>query len=77
LGSNSLNSNDPNALRLSTDTYFVHPEYDPLTLINDIGLIKLSTPITFNVNVAPIALAETLLEDGIDVRVSGGGATRD
>jgi secreted trypsin-like serine protease len=55
----------------------LHGDYDPDAFNNDIGLIKLSTPITFNVNVAPIALAETLLEDGIDVRVSGWGATSD
>jgi hypothetical protein len=46
VGSNSLNSNDPNALRLSTDTYFLHPDYDPTTLSNDLGLIKLRMKIT-------------------------------
>jgi secreted trypsin-like serine protease len=52
----------------------VHEDYDSNALNNDIGLIKLTTPLTFNVNVAPIALAETLLEDGIDVTVAGWGA---
>jgi hypothetical protein len=43
-----LNSNDPNVIRLSTDNYFVHPDYDPTTLINDVGLIKLRIAITYN-----------------------------
>jgi hypothetical protein len=46
LGSNSLKSNDPNALTVATDNYFLHPDYDPLTLNNDVGLIKLRMAIT-------------------------------
>jgi hypothetical protein len=48
LGATNLNSNDPNVIRLSTDNYFLHPDYDPTTLINDVGLIKLRIAITYN-----------------------------
>jgi secreted trypsin-like serine protease len=55
----------------------LHQDYDPDAFDNDIALIKLQTPLTFNVDVVPIALAEDFLENGIDVRVSGWGASSD
>ncbi|RZB40523.1 Trypsin domain containing protein, partial [Asbolus verrucosus] len=56
LGSNSLDSNDPNVIQLSTDSYMVHPDYNPATLENDIGLIQFRMPITFTIYVKPIDL---------------------
>jgi hypothetical protein len=53
----------------------LHKDYDPYNFINDIGLVQLSTPLTFTRYLAPIALADNLLEDGLDVTVSGWGAT--
>jgi hypothetical protein len=47
LGNNKLNTNDDNMLLLSTETYFLHPDYDPITLSNDIGLIRLRMQINF------------------------------
>jgi hypothetical protein len=47
LGNNKLNTNDDNMLLLSTETYFLHPDYDPVTLSNDIGLIRLRMQINF------------------------------
>lgn len=32
--------------RLATDTYFVHPDFNPTTLEADLGLIQLRLPIT-------------------------------
>jgi elastase-2 len=53
----------------------LHKDYDPDNFLNDIGLIQLSTPLTFTRYLAPIALADNLLEDGLVVTVSGWGAT--
>jgi hypothetical protein len=47
LGNNKLSTNDDNMLLLSTETYFLHPDYDPVTLSNDIGLIRLRMQINF------------------------------
>ncbi|RZC40182.1 Trypsin domain containing protein, partial [Asbolus verrucosus] len=47
LGSNSLEADDPNRLRLATDTYYLHPDYNPDTLENDIGIIKFRSHITY------------------------------
>ena len=47
LGSNSLDADDPNVIKLTTDSYLLHPDYDPLTLANDIGLVEFRLPITY------------------------------
>ncbi|XP_044268053.1 brachyurin-like [Tribolium madens] len=54
LGSNSLSANDENAIRLSTDTFVLHPKYDPLTLENDIGLIKFRMAISYTTYIKPV-----------------------
>lgn len=45
LGTHILNGEDPNRVILSTSTYYCHPDYDPNTLNNDIGLIKFRIPV--------------------------------
>jgi hypothetical protein len=47
LGNTKLSTDDPNMLLLATETYFLHPDYDPVTLSNDIGLIKLRMRVYF------------------------------
>lgn len=46
LGSATLEDDDPNRLIVATSTYFIHPDYDPSTLNNDIGIIEFRMPIT-------------------------------
>jgi secreted trypsin-like serine protease len=59
LGSNNLNSNDPNGQRLATDSYVLHPDYNPDTVENDLGLIKLRMPITYTTYISPIDFLPT------------------
>ena len=47
LGSNYLSAEDPNRLELATSSYVLHPDFNPNTLENDIGLIQLRIPIEF------------------------------
>jgi secreted trypsin-like serine protease len=47
LGSNSLSEADSNRLTLATANYVVHPDFNPDTLENDIGLIQFRLPIQF------------------------------
>jgi secreted trypsin-like serine protease len=78
LGATNLNSNDPNVIRLSTDNYFLHPDYDPTTLINDVGLIKLRIAITYNDYIKPVnILASSTLPDSASVVTVGWGQTSD
>lgn len=78
LGSVSLSANDPNALRLATDTYYVHPDYNADTLENDIGLIKFRLEITYSDYIKPITLLPTTtLPDSSSVVTIGWGQTSD
>ncbi|KAJ3656396.1 hypothetical protein Zmor_015477 [Zophobas morio] len=54
LGSNYLTANDPNRLVLATSSYILHPDFNPETLENDIGLIRLRIPIEFTDYIQPI-----------------------
>jgi hypothetical protein len=47
LGALNLKANEPNRQRFATDIYVAHPDYNPTTLENDIGLIQLRMPIGF------------------------------
>ncbi|KAJ3632588.1 hypothetical protein MTP99_009587 [Tenebrio molitor] len=78
VGSNKLNSDDPNALTLATDTYFLHPDYDPTTLSNDIGLIKLRMRLSFNDYIFSVSLlAGSELPDAAPIVTFGWGQTSD
>ena len=48
LGAHALSMNDPNAIEVSSNQFIIHPEYNPSTLSNDLGLIKLADPIKFS-----------------------------
>jgi secreted trypsin-like serine protease len=78
VGSNKLNTDDPNAITLTTQTYFLHPDYDPATLANDIGLIKLRMPLSYNNYIWPVTLlAGSELPDSTSVLTYGWGQTSD
>jgi hypothetical protein len=48
LGSNTLEGDDPYRVKVASSEYVVHPDYNPLTLENDIGLIKLRMPVEYS-----------------------------
>ncbi|XP_063914155.1 brachyurin-like [Zophobas morio] len=55
LGTANLKEIDTStALRLATDEYILHPNFNPDTLENDVGVIKLRMPITFTTYIRPI-----------------------
>lgn len=45
-----------NAVRqtLDVDSIFMHPDYNSRTLVNDVALVKVSTPITFGPDLQPV-----------------------
>ncbi|RZC38537.1 Trypsin and/or DUF1986 domain containing protein, partial [Asbolus verrucosus] len=84
LGSNSLIANDPNRLTVATSTYVLHPEYNPETLENDIGLIKLRLPIEFTARLGIpdyiqriYNLPGNLIQTGLTLLAVGWGQTSD
>lgn len=51
-----------------------HEQFNkPTRLANDIGLVKVKTPIQFNENVQPIVLQETQIPDDVKVMLTGWG----
>jgi hypothetical protein len=48
LGSNTLEGDDSYRVKVASSEYVVHPDYNPLTLENDIGLIKLRMPVEYS-----------------------------
>lgn len=55
--------------------FIPHPDYDPTTVANDIGLIKVSRDFVYSTTIKPIAFAEEFVGGGVDVIVSGWGIT--
>jgi secreted trypsin-like serine protease len=77
LGSNYLNTSDPNRETLATSDWVVHPDFNPDTIENDIGLIKLRMPITFNDYIKLIYMANVALGGGTSLTIIGWGQTSD
>ncbi|XP_023295418.2 trypsin alpha-4-like [Lucilia cuprina] len=55
--------------------FLIHEDYNGATLINDIGVVKLSSPLTISSTIKPIALATQAAVDGAAASVSGWGTT--
>ncbi|KAJ3656344.1 hypothetical protein Zmor_015428 [Zophobas morio] len=65
-------------IEVATSSYVLHPDYNPLTLENDIGLIQLRLPITLTNYIQPfqrLSLAE--LPDYVTATIFGWGQTSD
>ena len=53
---------------------FVHPDFDHSTVINDIGLLKLETPMEYiDSKVQPVGLADQVYSAGTECTVTGWG----
>nr|XP_015835213.1 PREDICTED: transmembrane protease serine 9 [Tribolium castaneum] len=77
LGSNSLSSNDPNRQTLASSHYVLHPKYNPTTLENNIGLIRLRQPIQYTDYIKPIELTNRDVQMYDHLTAIGWGQTSD
>jgi hypothetical protein len=49
LGARNVKSyNEPNRIVLKSSQYFIHPQYQKAIIKNDLALIRLPVPVTFN-----------------------------
>ncbi|KAJ3632614.1 hypothetical protein MTP99_009610 [Tenebrio molitor] len=77
LGSNSLVDSDPNRVTVASSHYVAHPDYDPLTLEHNIGLIALRLPIQFTGYIQPIQLTDKEITTYNHLTAIGWGQTSD
>lgn len=73
-GEHNLNKNDGTEQEIVLSKIIQHEDYNAFTISNDISLLKLSHPLTFNNNVASISL-QSVKEYAGDCVVSGWGTT--
>uniref|UniRef100_A0A3P9J2R2 Zgc:100868 n=1 Tax=Oryzias latipes TaxID=8090 RepID=A0A3P9J2R2_ORYLA len=75
LGLQSLEGSNPNNVSRTVTTVIVHPNYNSNTKDNDIALLQLSSPVTFNNYITPVCLASTnsTFYSGVNTWVTGWG----
>jgi secreted trypsin-like serine protease len=77
LGSNNLQGTDPNRVTVASSHVVPHPDFDPDTSVNDIGLVKLRMPVELSDYIQPIKLASTNLPNSAAPTAIGWGQTSD
>uniref|UniRef100_A0A3P9L477 Peptidase S1 domain-containing protein n=1 Tax=Oryzias latipes TaxID=8090 RepID=A0A3P9L477_ORYLA len=71
----SLQGSNPNRVSRTIKTVIVHPNYNSGTQNNDIALLQLSSPVTFNNYITPVCLPSTgsTFYSGVKTWVTGWG----
>ncbi|XP_067426900.1 serine protease 27-like [Thunnus thynnus] len=75
LGLQSQEGYNPNEVSRTVSQIINHPSYNPSTFDNDIALLQLSSPVTFNDFILPVCLAasDSTFNDGVDTWITGWG----
>uniref|UniRef100_A0A3P9L0F3 Peptidase S1 domain-containing protein n=1 Tax=Oryzias latipes TaxID=8090 RepID=A0A3P9L0F3_ORYLA len=75
LGLQTLQGSNPNSVSQTVTTVIVHPDYNSGTSDNDIALLQLSSPVTFNNYITPVCLSSTgsTFYSGVNTWVTGWG----
>ncbi|XP_042068838.1 transmembrane protease serine 9 [Haplochromis burtoni] len=79
LGLQSLQGSNPNAVSRTVTQIIKHPNYNSGTNDNDVCLLQLSSPVTFNNYISPVCLAasDSIFYSGVNSWVTGWGSTRE
>uniref|UniRef100_A0A3P9AXX7 Peptidase S1 domain-containing protein n=1 Tax=Maylandia zebra TaxID=106582 RepID=A0A3P9AXX7_9CICH len=75
LGRQSLRGSNPNAVSRTVTQIIKHPNYNSGTNDNNICLLRLSSPVTFNNYISPVCLAasDSIFYSGVNSWVTGWG----
>nr|XP_061805640.1 serine protease 27-like [Nerophis lumbriciformis] len=75
LGRLTQSGPNPNEVSRNVDMTILHPNYNPSTFDNDVALLRLASPVTFNNFIRPVCLADTASTffTGTDSWVTGWG----
>ncbi|XP_063913522.1 brachyurin-like [Zophobas morio] len=77
LGSNTLEGEDSNREVLATSTYYLHPDFNPETLENDIAVIELRMAVMLNGYIQPIYATSMDHQNNTDAISLGFGQVSD
>uniref|UniRef100_A0A1A9VTQ1 Peptidase S1 domain-containing protein n=1 Tax=Glossina austeni TaxID=7395 RepID=A0A1A9VTQ1_GLOAU len=64
-------------VKIKVRNFEIHNGYSSQTVVNDIALLRLSSPLRFSSKIQPIKLASKVPDDGATAIVSGWGTTYD
>jgi secreted trypsin-like serine protease len=73
----STNLSSPDSTTIAAVESIVHENYNSQYYTNDVGLLRLKTPLIFNDYIKPIALSEQEVPPNVTVTISGWGLTSD
>ncbi|XP_052333642.1 tryptase-like [Oncorhynchus keta] len=75
LGQQTLEGINPNEVSRTVAEIIIHPDYNDLTMDNDIALLRLSSPVNFTNYIRPVCLAasDSVFNNGTDSWVTGWG----
>ncbi|XP_018016266.1 brachyurin-like [Hyalella azteca] len=79
-GAHNIREAEPSQVTMTSTNLKVHEDYGPVFLRNDIAILKLPSPITFNEFIAPVCLptrSDAILPAGTSVTASGWGRIQD
>ncbi|XP_055610864.1 brachyurin-like [Uranotaenia lowii] len=79
LGTTKLfDRSDPSRVEINATEFIRHEKYNPNTIVNDIAVIKLPSPITFTDSIKPVSIQrKSTIIAGKKAIVSGFGITKD
>ncbi|KAK4304581.1 hypothetical protein Pmani_023460 [Petrolisthes manimaculis] len=77
MGAQNIREEEESQVTVRSDTLMTHEHYNSFSLHNDIGLIQLPSPITFNDNIRAVSLASLDPDVGTTVTLSGWGKKSD
>jgi len=77
MGAHNVHETEPTQVSRMSLNFFTHENWSSFLLVNDIALIRLAEPITFNENIQPVKLPSSDVDVGTVVTPTGWGRPSD